>query len=145
MTTPYMFLTLIIPGLYNPKSRIDVYLQPLINELKILRNDGMLTYDVSKKENFILRATLMWTINNFPAYGMLFKGFIVGRLACPICMEDTKAFTLKHGRKQSWFDCHICFLNIDHVYMRNKDAFYKNEVDRSPQCRLIGDEMGQRV
>ena len=49
MTTPYMFLTLIIPGPHNPKSKIDVYLQPLINELKLLWEEGVLTYDVSKK------------------------------------------------------------------------------------------------
>ena len=49
MTTPYMFLTLIIPGPRNPKGKIDVYLQPLIDELKLLWNEGMVTYDISKK------------------------------------------------------------------------------------------------
>lgn len=33
MTKPYMFLTCLIPGSSNPKAKIDVYLQPLIDDL----------------------------------------------------------------------------------------------------------------
>ena len=36
MTTPYMFLKCIIPVPNNPKSKVDVYLQPLIDDLKTL-------------------------------------------------------------------------------------------------------------
>lgn len=47
---PYMFLALIIPGLDNPKGKFDVYLQPLIDELQQLWNDGVVTYDASKRQ-----------------------------------------------------------------------------------------------
>ena len=53
-----------------------------------------------------MRACLMWTINDFPAYAMLSRWGTKGKLACPYCMENTKAFTLKHGGKSSWFNCH---------------------------------------
>ena len=36
MTTPCMFLTCIIPGPSNPKNKIGVYLQPLIDKLRTL-------------------------------------------------------------------------------------------------------------
>ena len=36
----------------------------------------------------------MWTINDFPIYGMLSGWGTHGRLACPYCMEDTKAFSV---------------------------------------------------
>ena len=36
MTKPYMFLTCVIPGPHSPKAGIDVYLQPLIDDLKRL-------------------------------------------------------------------------------------------------------------
>jgi hypothetical protein len=36
----------------------------------------------------------MWTINDFPAYGMLSGWSTHGKLACPYCMENNKAFTL---------------------------------------------------
>ena len=61
-------------------------------------------------------------------------------------MEDTGTFTLKYGGKQSWFDYYEYFLEVNHVYMRNKDAFYKNEVERSLlPCRLIGDVIWKRM
>ena len=89
---------------------------------------------------------LMWIINDFPTYDMLFGWFTIKRLACPICMEDIRVFIMKHRGKQSWFDCHRCFLDIDHVYRRNKYAFYKNKVNKSPlPCRLTGDEMWQKA
>lgn len=46
MTTPYMFLTLIILGPKILKDRIYVYLQPLIDVLKLFWNEGLLTYDI---------------------------------------------------------------------------------------------------
>jgi hypothetical protein len=49
MSTPYLVLTMIIPGPRNPKSKIDVYLQPMIDELKLLWEEGALTYDISTK------------------------------------------------------------------------------------------------
>ncbi|KAL0361377.1 UNVERIFIED_CONTAM: hypothetical protein Sradi_3822200 [Sesamum radiatum] len=71
MDRPYMFLTLLVPGPKSPGRSLDVYLQPLIDELNILWNVGVETYDVSKKQNFQMKAALMWTISDFPAYGML--------------------------------------------------------------------------
>ena len=65
MIAPYMFSTLLILRPYNPKIMIDVYLQPLIHELKVLWNKGVVTYDIFKKQNFFMRAILMWTFNNF--------------------------------------------------------------------------------
>lgn len=42
---------------------IDVYLQPLIAELKQLSSKDVVTYDISTKQNFILHYSLMWIIN----------------------------------------------------------------------------------
>nr|KYP68888.1 hypothetical protein KK1_022537 [Cajanus cajan] len=105
MTKPYFFLTCLIPGLHNLTVKIDVYLQPLIDDLKLLWDCGVLTYDISTKQNFILHAALSWTINDFSAYGMLSGWGTKGKLACPHCMADTKAFQLDNGVKSSWFDC----------------------------------------
>jgi len=56
MTIPYYsLLNLIIPRPKNPKEEIDLYLQPLINELKLLWNEGVLTYDISSKQNFTMK------------------------------------------------------------------------------------------
>ena len=69
MTTLYMFLTCIIPGPINQKNKIDMYLQHLIDKLKML-SDGVQTYDISMRQNFVTRAAVMWTVNDFPTLGM---------------------------------------------------------------------------
>lgn len=48
----------------------------------------------------------MWTISDFPTYGILsgWSTTSACRLACPYCMENTKSFMLKHGRKQTWLN-----------------------------------------
>ncbi|XP_042467453.1 uncharacterized protein LOC122050628 [Zingiber officinale] len=66
-----LILSLLVDGPKAPGNRIDVYLQPLIEELVELWNDGIYTYDASSKQMFNLRAALLWTISNFPAYGNL--------------------------------------------------------------------------
>ena len=111
-----MFWTVLVPGPTNPKGKIDVFLQPLIAELKSLWGVGVQTYDISKRKNFQMRAALMWTINDFPAYSMMSGWNTAGMLACPHCMEDSDAFRLIKSGKQSWFDNHRNFLPMNHLY-----------------------------
>lgn len=49
-----MFMTVIALGLNNPKQNIDIYLQPLIKELKMLCNDNIFADDVHTTQNFSL-------------------------------------------------------------------------------------------
>ena len=52
MKSQYMFLTPIISGPKNSSQNIDLYLQPLIDELKQLWDVGVDTYDAFRKQNF---------------------------------------------------------------------------------------------
>ena len=104
-----MFLTMLITGPNNPKGKIDVFIQPLIEELKSLWSVGVQTYDVVKKKNFNMRAALMWTINNFPGYSMMSGWSTIGKTICPHCIEDFDSFRLSLSRKQLWFDNHRKF------------------------------------
>nr|GEV66541.1 hypothetical protein [Tanacetum cinerariifolium] len=138
---PYMFLTIIIPGPHSLKRSIDMFLEPLIDELIGLWKDDVETYDAFNKQNFQLKATLMWTVNDFLAFGMLSGWSTHGKLSCPYCMEKSKAFTLQHGRKTSFFAYHRQFLPRDHSFRRNKDGFIKGQVERDePPHRLSGKE-----
>jgi len=103
MRPEFMFLSMVIPGPSSPSQNIDVYLCPLIDELTQLWSSGALTYDILRKYNFVIRAALMWTINDFPAYGIVSGWSTHGKLACPYCMENNKAFTLTNGGKASFF------------------------------------------
>ncbi|KAL4579990.1 hypothetical protein LXL04_016162 [Taraxacum kok-saghyz] len=115
----------VVPGLAKPKHRLDVFLQSVIAELKQLWEDGVLTYDVSLKQNFQLRVALMWTSSDFSAYTMLSGWSTAGKLACPHCGKHTQAFRLDNVNKMSWFDCHRRFLTADHTYRKDKYKFWK--------------------
>ncbi|KAG8377290.1 hypothetical protein BUALT_Bualt08G0013900 [Buddleja alternifolia] len=146
MQRQYMYLSMVIPGPKSPGKNLDVFLRPLIDELKMLWEAGIQTYDVCKKENFQMRAALLWTISDFPANAMVSGWSTHGLMACPYCMELTKSFSLRNGRKPSWFDCHRQFLPMDHPFRNQSRQFYNNriEIDRPPP-RLSGEQMHQRV
>ncbi|XP_047320836.1 uncharacterized protein LOC124924895 [Impatiens glandulifera] len=127
MKTPYMFMSLIIPGPKSPQKNIDVYLQPLIVELKMLWNDGVPTYDVSRGDTFNLRAMVLWTVSDFSAYGMLSGWSTHGKNECPICMKNSKSFRLKYGKKACYFDSHRQFLSQNHPYRFDTEHFTKIE------------------
>ncbi|OMO95192.1 Transposon, En/Spm-like protein [Corchorus capsularis] len=146
MKSPYMFLSLICPGPTNPKKNIDVYLQPLIEELNHLWVYGADTFDCVSSSNFNMRAALMWTINDFPAYGMLSGWSTAGVLGCPICMEESKASSLPYSRKASYYDCRRAFLPRNHRYRRDRYSFTRDCVVNSPPPpRLSGEETYDRV
>jgi len=63
---------------------------PLIKELKMLWK-GVVTYDVARpngQRHFALRSILMWTIHDFPTYGLGARRVHQGYKACPICGTD---------------------------------------------------------
>jgi hypothetical protein len=68
---------------------VDVYLQPLIDELLLLWK-GVKTIDASTKKEFPFRAALLWTINDFPALAYLYVWTTSGTYACPSCGPATK-------------------------------------------------------
>ena len=71
MKPEYCMLSLLIPGPKSPGNDIDIYLEPLVEELKVLWDLGVETYDASSNQAFQMRAALLWTISDFPAYAML--------------------------------------------------------------------------
>ncbi|KAL9666817.1 hypothetical protein QQ045_001159 [Rhodiola kirilowii] len=106
MKTRFIWLTILIPGPSNPKKHLDIYLRPLIDDLVHCWNVGVDTYDASRRQSFTMRVALIWTVSDFPAYAMLSGWSTQGKLRCPCCMDDTKTFVLKNGRKVSYFGCH---------------------------------------
>jgi hypothetical protein len=68
MRLEFIFLSMVIPGTSSLGRNIDVCLRPLIDDLMQLWSSRALTYGISRKYNFVVRAALKWTINDFPAY-----------------------------------------------------------------------------
>ena len=96
-----MMLSMMISGPRQPGNDIDVYLSPLIEDLRKLWYEGGLVFDAFGKETFEMRAMLFCLINDFLAYGNLNGYNVKGHHACPICEENTSSIQLKHGRKNS--------------------------------------------
>ena len=137
-------LSLLISGPRQPSKNIDVYLSPLVDDLKTLWEKGVETYDVHLREVFTLKAILLWTINDFPAYGKLAGCTMKGYYACPICGEGTCSKRLKHGRKNSYMG-HRRFLPRNHPYQRQKKAFNDEQDFRIPIKILSGEEILEKV
>jgi len=135
MKQPYMFLSLLIPGPKSPGNDIDVFLEPLIDELIELWEPGVETYDASKDETFDLQAALMCTTSDFPAYGNLSGWKTKGKYACPYCNVDTCSLYLKKSRKMCYMG-HRRFLPGDHKFRRSKKAF-NGETEMRPPPKLL--------
>lgn len=140
MKQSYLMLSLLIPGPNAPGNDIDVYLQPLIDELNDLWLNGLQTYDASKKQNFQLHAALLWTISDFPGYANLSGWSTKGRLACPSCNVNTDARYLKHGRKFCYMG-HRRFLERNHKFRRDRISFDGNQEVRDAPLPLSSSQI----
>ena len=85
MKSEYSILSLLIPGLRSPGNVIDLYLQPLIDDLKLLWYSGVETYDTSRNDPFQMRPTLTWITKE--------------KFACPCCNYGTNSSYLIHSWK----------------------------------------------
>ena len=96
----FISLCILISGKRSPTAtNIDVFVRPLLNELKQLWQ-GVTTLDFSQPEGsrgFKLRGLLMWTISDFPAYGLISGLCCKGYKGCPCCGPDTDARSAKTG------------------------------------------------
>ena len=61
-------LCLLISGPTEAGNDIDMFLQPLIEDLQELWG-GKQVYDAYRQESFILRGILLWTVSDYPALG----------------------------------------------------------------------------
>ncbi|XP_057247115.1 uncharacterized protein LOC125494440 [Beta vulgaris subsp. vulgaris] len=143
MKRKYMMLSLLISGPKQPGNDIDVYLQPLVEDLQKMWNEGVLVFDAYANEMFTLRAMLFCTMNDYPAYGNLSGYKTKGKQPCPICLDDMKSTHLK-GCKHVYMRTRR-LLSRDHPYRFKKKAFdgtVEEEVARRP---LTGTEVYNQV
>jgi hypothetical protein len=63
----FIFLALVIPSLKELKKQMNIFLRPLMEEMKELWQ-GVDAYDSHLKCRFNLRAAYLWTIDDYLAY-----------------------------------------------------------------------------
>ena len=124
----FVMLCLLIPTKVSLTGlNFDVFIQPLVDELQQLwSRGGVLTRDAraySGMATFKMRAVLMWTLHDFPAYGLLSGLTTKGFKACPVCGPRTISRRSKILRKNVYCNCHRRYLPVDH-YFRGADAAF---------------------
>ncbi|GJS78736.1 zinc finger, PHD-type containing protein [Tanacetum coccineum] len=131
-------LTLLIPGPKSPGKDIDVYLRPLIDDLKVLwALKGVETIDVATGQKFNMRAMVLWTINDFPARSSLSGWSGQGYKACPTCNEDTPSVRVLG---KTAYVGHRRFLKKPHKWRRSLE--FNGEIeDKDPPRKFDRDQI----
>ncbi|KAL8147816.1 hypothetical protein AgCh_005216 [Apium graveolens] len=144
MKRKYTMLTLLIPGPKEAGNNINVYLQPLIDDLKLLWDQGERVYDAYKLADFTMRAMIFCTISDFPGYINLLGSTIKGANACPICEDSTIDIRLKNCKKNVYMG-HRTFLPLAHPYPKRKRSFDGTIETRVAHLPLTGKQVFERV
>lgn len=117
----YMMMPMLISGPHQPGNDIDVYLRPLVDDLKELWSEGVEVYDGYKREHFTLRGMLFCTIGDIPAQRCL-SGQCKGEKYCSQCLDDTESLWLNNSKKQVYLR-HRRWIPKSHVYRKMKVQF----------------------
>ena len=122
----FISLTMIIRGPSSPTDdTIDVFLQPLVHDLKKLWV-GVKAVDMSEPEGvrryFKLRGMIIWTINDYPAYTLISGQTGKGYAGCPVCGEGTVAEYSKQANKTVFLG-HRRWLRRNHRWRSARAAF----------------------
>jgi len=85
---------LLIPGPTCPGKDMDLFLQPLIEELLDLWK-GVPTYDALTRKSFDLHAAVIWCIHDYPALSTLSGRIARGYYACVRCDKNNEMHLAK--------------------------------------------------
>ena len=145
----FVMLCLLIPTqLSLTGSNLDVFLQPLVDELQQLWSRAwVITRDArayNGVSHFNMRVVLLWTLHDFPAYGLISGLTTKGFKACPVCGPHTISRRSKLLKKNIYCSCHRRYLPPDH-YFRGAGAAFDNEAsDLVEEAPLTGNQTIRR-
>ena len=138
----FIMLAVLIPG---PKSitaeHFDVFIEPLIDELLNLWTYGVYCLDVAQykqSSHFVLKAMVIWTIGDFPAYGMLAGCTTNGFVGCPVCGEGFRSRRSKVLHKNIFCGCARRFLVEEDHHLRFDTENFREVEDRVAPVPVSG-------
>ncbi|XP_040375979.1 uncharacterized protein LOC121053294 [Oryza brachyantha] len=121
-------------GPKQPGIDIDVFLEPLMEDMEEVRKDRLRLWDEFKREHFTLHVIIFVTINDLPANFSL-SGQIKGKTGCLICLDKTSYKYLMSSMKTVYMR-HRRFLPQKHKYRKMKRLFDNTvENDTAPKTR----------
>jgi hypothetical protein len=131
-----MMLTILVSGPKKPGDRIDIYLRPLVGDLKMLWKPGV--------PDVTMHAMLFTTINDNPAHRNLSGQSKRKGAACPHCLEDTYAIWLRHSKKYVFMGHHH-FLGKKHPYRAMDYQFNGEKENRDALLHVTRDPVHLKV
>jgi hypothetical protein len=131
---------LLIPGPTCPGKDMDLFLQPLIEELLDLWK-GVPTYDALTRKSFDLHAAVIWCIHDYPALSTLSGRVTRGYYACVRCDKNPCSRRL---RNKICYIGHRRFLPSDHVW-RTKKFFNGQTEEREQPEEFTMDELNEQL
>ena len=106
-------MPLLIQGPRQPRNDIDVFLEPVIDELVEMFEKGVPdVWDEYKKEHVMIKGVLIATITDLPGRGSLSREKTKGYTRCVECLDDTDAVNLPNNSKIVIWDTVGSYLRI---------------------------------
>ena len=100
MKQSYIQMPLLIQGPRQPRNDINVFLEPVIDELvEMFEKDVDDVWDEYKKEHAMIKAVLIATISDLPGRGCLSREKTKGYTGCVECLDNTNAVNLPNNSK----------------------------------------------
>ncbi|XP_052137336.1 uncharacterized protein LOC127755701 [Oryza glaberrima] len=123
----YILLTILVQGPRQPSNDMDVFLEPLLEDMRDLWEHGIRVWDEFLREYFTLHAIIFVTVNDLTALFSLL-GQIKGKTGCVICVDGTVYRYLK-GSKKLVYMRHRRFLRKNHSY-RSQAKYFDSTVEK---------------
>jgi len=138
-------LTILVCGPKQPSDLIDVYLRPLVDDLKTLWKPGVKeVWDEFKHEHFTLHGMLFTTINDIPAHRNLSGQSKRKGEACPHYLDETCSLWLRNSKKFVFMG-HRRFLHKKHPYGNMDGQFDGRKENRTAPPYVCGMEVHLQV
>ncbi|GFS41714.1 ribosomal RNA processing Brix domain protein [Actinidia rufa] len=126
----------------QPGIDIDVYMRPMVDELKELWQTGALTYDAFGREYFRMRAALSWTIHDWPAFGDISGWRTKGHYSCYTCNDEPYFESL---RSKTAYINHRCYLPENHLERRKRVAYNGKQEKRKRSLELPVEKIQEQL
>jgi hypothetical protein len=121
----YLLLTILISKPTQPGVDMEIFLEPLMEDMKILWKMGVEMLDEYRKDSFTLREIIFVTINDYPVLFTLLGQF-KGKVGCVVCIDGTAYVSLDASKKIVYMT-HRRFLLKGHRYrLRRMDRYFDN-------------------
>jgi hypothetical protein len=114
----YLMLSILIQGPKPASIDIDVFLEPLMEDMAQLWNKGVRMWDQYQHEYFTLKAIKFVCIHDAPG-GFTVSRQTKGKSGCPVCMDGTASIYLPSSKKLV-FMRHRWFLERKHKHRKMK-------------------------